>query len=238
MGIREAISAGMASIPTRLDLLPKVVSSVIDQVDRLYIFLNHYSEIPLCLKSGKIEIFRSQDHGNQSARGKFWQCEKISGYFFTLDDDIFYPHDYVKRMVSQIEVYKRRALLGVYAESFKGKDITNFYNSAQKKKYALNAALEKDAPVHIIGTGTLAYHTDAIRLKLSVFKTIGGVDAWLAIAAQQMKVPMITIARPINWLTTPKRNISDSIFAQRRRFDEAITPEIKKLMPWKLWEIK
>ena len=37
-----------------------------------------------------------------------------NAYAFSVDDDIVYPPDYVRRMVTKIEEYRRQAIVGVH----------------------------------------------------------------------------------------------------------------------------
>ena len=95
----------MASIPERVASLEHSVESVIDQVDTLHVYLNNYLTVPTFLLADTIVVHRSQDHGDLGDTGKFFASSKARGMFFTLDDDISYPTDYVAIMRSKLEFY-------------------------------------------------------------------------------------------------------------------------------------
>ena len=82
---------------------------------------------------------------NQDRRG-------VPGYRLTLDDDIIYPPDYVKRMVSYVAEYDNKALVGVHCMLFK-QPVKRYY--ALESRYTMNFHFEQtaiDKTVHVIGT--------------------------------------------------------------------------------------
>ena len=109
------IRASLASIPARRDSLRRVVESLLPQVDRLGVYLNGYGDVPEFLADDRIDVARSEDHGDLGDAGKmFWAAEPGVDYHLACDDDILYPADYVARMVAEVDRYGRRALVGCH----------------------------------------------------------------------------------------------------------------------------
>jgi len=184
----------------REDGLRKVTRSVLPQCDELWVYLNGYKTTPdFLLKNSKIKIFSSNQFGDCGDIGKFHDCEKLRDcYHFTIDDDINYPPDYSKRMISQIEKYQRKKVIGVHGAKINF-PCQNYYKDRWHCHF--KNKLANDTPVHIIGTGTCAYHTSTISVKKSDFKEKNMADIWFSIIGQQQKVPFIIINREQNWLS-------------------------------------
>src|SRR5690606_14533447 len=69
------VFVGIAAIPQRKAALEKSVRSLIDQVDRIGVYLNGWEEVPSFLLHPKIEVRRSQVDGDIGDAGKFYWVE-------------------------------------------------------------------------------------------------------------------------------------------------------------------
>src|SRR5690606_1026085 len=129
-------------------------ASIVDQVDRLYVYLNGYESVPAYLNSDKITVYRSDDHGDIADNGKFFGLRNHrSGVFFAMDDDLVYPQDYVARMIEALDSIDHAGVVGVHGV---------FYPSApssflQRKLVHYEAANPHLRPVSLLGTGTIAF---------------------------------------------------------------------------------
>jgi hypothetical protein len=232
---RASIVASMATIPSRESTLHKIVGSILSQVDRLNIFLNGHKQIPPFLKHPKIRIAHSDTYGDQGDIGKFFWADEIQGYHFTIDDDIIYPKDYVKRCIEKIEKYGRKAVVGIQGVLLV-EPINNYYKN--RKVFYFGSALQKDRYVHILGTGTVAYHTDTIRVQHKDFKIKNMADIWFGVIAQQQKVPMICIARPHHYLREEGGREQHSIYSSSQNSAEYQTFVVNQQAPWTVYEVK
>ncbi|MFC5577114.1 glycosyltransferase family 2 protein [Lysobacter niabensis] len=222
------ISACMATYPPREEKLRDVVASLLPQVDRIYVYLNEYSEVPSFLRHSRITtVIGKQDLRDN---GKFFFSNEVPrGYCFTVDDDIAYPPDYVQAMIRKLEFYERKAVVGlhgtVYAKPvrsfFKGRTLLHFEES-----------LGVDTVVNQLGTGTVAFHTDLWRPELKWFETTGMADVWLAVHARQLRIPLISVARDAQWLQ-PIGAEETTLFREFRKNDELQTNLVRGLAPWK-----
>jgi hypothetical protein len=139
-------------------------------------------------------------------------------YYFTADDDILYPPDYVNTMIRKIEDYGRQAVIGVHGVVLA--DQPPGYFSAFRKVYLFKKALERDALVNNLGTGTVAFHSRRLAgLDYRPFAQSGMVDLFLAVFCKQRQIPMIAIARHDNWLLEME-STATRLFEQFRQADE------------------
>ena len=225
----EAVTASIATIPERTELLPQVVGSLLPQVDRLQVYLNNFDEIPAVLDHPKITVVRSQDFGDLKDNGKFFGVEQIpDGYHFTVDDDIVYPPDYVQKSILKIEQYERRVAVGVHGVNL-ADPLVRYMKGRQVEHF--KSELSHDQLVQLLGTGTLAYHTSTLRPSFDEFRTTGVADLWLAIQARRHGVGLLAQARPTGWLQ-PIDHDGDTIFYRAQREDERETAIAVEHGPW------
>ncbi len=195
----QFVTVSMASFPPRRERMLKVVSSLLPQVDQLNVYLNEYDEVPEELIDNRIKVILGKDGaGDLRDNGKFYFLNELKrGYHFTVDDDIFYPPDYVQKLILKIEQYGRQALVGVHGVLF-DQPIERFFRG--RTVYGFYREQIRDVFVNLIGTGTLAYHTDTINLELDTFTEHGMADVFVSIIAKKSGIPIISTARPIGWL--------------------------------------
>ncbi len=195
----QFVTVSMASFPPRRDRMLRVVSCLLPQVDQLNIYLNEYDEVPEELIDERIKVVLGKDGaGDLRDNGKFSFLNELKrGYHFTVDDDIIYPPDYVQKLILKIEQYGRQALVGVHCVLF-DQPIERFFKG--RTVYGFYREQIRDVFVNLIGTGTLAYHTDTIKLELDTFTEHGMADVFVSIIAKKNGIPIVSTARPMGWL--------------------------------------
>jgi hypothetical protein len=142
----------------------------------------------------------------------FGVTTEIEGYFFTCDDDIVYPGDYVYNMINHIENNNRKTIIGIHGIILN--DIVKDYYRDRKVMACLNTN-PTNRFVHILGTGAMAFHTSAIKLSfdpdwLIDYKNMG--DIHFALRCQQLSIPMLCVKHDGDWLhyQDPKETIFDT----------------------------
>jgi hypothetical protein len=205
----EKIIISLASIEKRSNCLRQVVRSLINQCDKMNVYLNDYKKIPDFLNNKKINVITRGDIGDI---GKFYNIENENGIYLTVDDDIIYPSDYVYRMVEFLKSHKNKIAAGVHGCILNLNSMNNYYKDRNLTHY--RHPLEKERVVHIIGTGTLAFHTSEIKIRLSDFEKKNMADVWFAILAHKQHIPMILITRSKMWLQDiPEATQMESIYS-------------------------
>ena len=107
----------MATMPSRLDNLPRAVGSIVDQVDRFYVFLDGHTSMPDCLRHEKIITIRASEHQRRlGSSGKFLGLTREADpcVYLSVDDDILYPRDYVDRLVAALVSFNGRVVVGFH----------------------------------------------------------------------------------------------------------------------------
>jgi FkbM family methyltransferase len=233
----DPISCGVASIPGRSAQLRQAVEAVLPYVDQLYVYLNDYPATPAFLRQPKITVFRSQEHGNRGDAGKFFAAGRQRGYFLSIDDDIIYPQDYVWTLVNALREQRqtgRRVALGFHGKLMRP-EVPQFYRG-HARLFHFAAALDAPRAVHVLGTGTAAFHSDDLPLSHADFQGPPNMaDIYFSIACQRHEVGCVVLARPAGYLRPQVIAHDQSIRATFRHADQAPTALYNS---WKDWRIR
>lgn len=193
------VRAGVASVPARVEHLAVMLGSILPQVDAVTVYLNGYGDdVPTFLDDPKITVVRSEEHGDLRDSGKFWGLAEPFDYYFSVDDDILYPANYVSELVERIEAYDRKKVVGVHGSQLR-RDFASYIRDRDVHHCA--AALGEDTKVDVLGTGTAAFHKSTLRLTLADFTRHGMTDLWFSKACHDQGIERIAVARRKNWIT-------------------------------------
>ncbi|UCC72047.1 MAG: hypothetical protein JSV86_17015 [Gemmatimonadota bacterium] len=171
--------------------------SIYPQADRVNVMLDGHTHVPAFLERPNVRVIRNE--ARTGSEQKFRCADEVEGYHVYADDDLIYPPNYVERIIEAIEFYERRAVVGVLGAVFR-LPLTSYVKG--RIPLTLPMPLADDAPVHVLGTGTMAHHTDTIRFRLCDYPISNMADIWSGIKAKRSGVAMIAIARPAHWVKT------------------------------------
>lgn len=188
------VFVGIASIPQRVNCLEQTINSLIDQVDGLGVFLDKYDYVPKFLKgNNKVTYKMSSDFSREIGdAGKFYWVDDFDGYYFTCDDDLIYPKDFVERIVKRIKFYNYPIVVGWHG-SLILEPFANYYDKDSRRVFSFGGPRPYDTPIHILGTGCMGFHTKHIKVSFKDFKTPNMADIYFAVLGQDQKVPFVVI---------------------------------------------
>lgn len=233
----EKVFAGLAALPTREESLRICIESLIGQVDGIGVYLNGWDYIPKFLMDEKISVARSQDHGDRGDAGKFYWIDGFEGYYFSCDDDIRYPRDYVSRTIEAIEHYGRKAVVGFHGSKIL-EGFSDYYEKNSRKVYMFSKEVEEDTQVHILGTGTIGFHTSSIDVRLSDFEFPNMADVFMARLGQEQLVPFIVQKHCAGEMTSMESKFAISRSGMKKDMSKADTSIrqnlIAKSIDWKM----
>lgn len=231
------IYAGMATVPGREVQLKKTIACIEPYIDHLFLYLNGYAHVPeWVLKHDKITPFLSRvEKSDMGDAGKFFGLNKITKqdfYYFTLDDDMLYPPDYIWKMIEKIEKHNRQVVVGCGGYIMK-EQVNQFY-SDRKSNWHISSPNTQDQPVQILHTALTAWHSTALEFKYEDCEMPNMGDIWLAIAAQKQLVPMILVERPANWVKPLPMPVAETIYG---RFRNSCHDQTAVFNSWKDWKV-
>jgi hypothetical protein len=231
------IYACIASIPERENQLIRTVASILPYVDRLFLFLNDYCRVPSWLMNYTkvISFLSTAQKTNMGDGGKFFGLNKVSHenyYYFTLDDDMIYPPEYVWKMIEKIEKYNRKSIVGCGGYIMKP-TVSHFYKDRQVN-WHISMPNTTDRSVHILHTCLTAWHSSAVKFQYENCEKPNMADLWLALNAQQQKVPMILIERPSNWVKNQVIPFEKTIYG---RYHNDCNEQTNIYNSWSNWKL-
>jgi len=200
----EKVYAFMATYPGGFEKVGKAINSLLNQskpFDQIILHVNGEKRPPNLPKSSRLKVICSKK--DFADNGKFRHMNGLSGYFFTVDDDIDYPNDYVEKMIEHIERFDRTTLIGVHAALIPyGPPISRWSHYRElRRSHVFTQQQASFNFVNVIGTGTMAFHSDLGTPAWKTMNTKRMVDLHIAVWAQKNKIPMRTCIRKKNWLT-------------------------------------
>lgn len=222
----------ICSIPEREFKLRDVINAIYNQCDYIHVYLDGYKSVPNFLLDDKITVVVSHSKTNSLRdNGKFILLEKlvqdgIDGYYFTIDDDINYPVDYVNTLIKKINHYDDKVVVGTHGVLLP-KNLDRYF-SRHRKVFSFYRCLESDKLVHLLGTGTTAFRIDLFKgFTLSNFFHTGMADVFFAIECKKRKIPQIAISRYDDWISEMDKD-TPTLFSEFKHDDSIQTNLIKQ----------
>lgn len=218
----------IASIPNREKELQRCIQSLYNQADRIVVWLNWYDHVPSFLKKPGIEVIMWDN--------SLWDAIKFAkvhetdayDYYFSCDDDLFYPKNYIQSRIDHIEKYDRKAIVWTHWVIVPWNKIQTYYGNCIR--YTYKSFLPTDNFVNVLGTGTVAFHKDTIKLSLKDFPKPNMADIRLGIKAQKWSVPMLCLKHNGDEIQT--MNTNGSIWEDKHNDDSDITNIVNSVHWW------
>jgi glycosyltransferase involved in cell wall biosynthesis len=233
------VIGGICSIPGRLEVFHDVVNRILPQLDHLHVYLDKYDQVPDFLQSDKITIYRAQDCDvDLRDNAKFIAYDHLKKahpggfYYFTFDDDINYPHDYVRHLMCSIDNFGGKAVVGVHGVvKF---EIPVKYSSDRFIYHFSLGALDQPKMVNSLGTGTTAFWSGAFdSIDPFAWGRGGAADIDFAILAKCKGVPMVCVQRHQGWLSAHKLPSTDvPLFKENKAREEHLAKKLSETQPW------
>jgi len=205
---------------TRLESLRQSVESIIGQVDNIVLYLDSPEMPPPWLHGmEKVELVRLRPGTELHSEARFLTLSKSKKpfLFFSIDDDIIYPPDYIQNLTLEIIKAGGKAIVGVHGRIF-----TPPHQSYKNDSicYHFEKDLICNTHVHVLGCGTIGFISSILSFNPSSWPYSNMSDVQLSIEAQKKCIPRICIKRPKNWLRAAAQNQNDSIWGSLKRNDE------------------
>jgi hypothetical protein len=179
------VIAGIASIPSRVNLLEQVLDSLAGQVDEVFVGLN-YGDVPRPKYLDKYSnVFWWVSDNSRVDAEKFAMANIPNVIYLGCDDDLVYLSGYADYMVKGVEKYD--GLVSLHGRTYLY-PVTNFKKWAGNYR-CLNTVSE-DVKVNLIGSGCCAFNTNRLKVSLLGFPNPNMADVFLSKTAHLQGVPM------------------------------------------------
>jgi hypothetical protein len=231
------ITASMSTVAWRRPALEQMLPTILPQVDRLNVFLQGYDSIPEFLRHPKITIVDGRDQPQwlalKSTAKLFWIAQGLvaDGIHLCVDDDILYPPGYAGYCAAKIGRYQNRAIVGFHGALYNA-EVGHIYRDRTEWHYG--KACAADIGVHTIGSGTIAWHTSALRLTLDDLPDWDAVDYRIGIAAQKQQVPMVCLSRDAGYLKSLPLASDTRSCSGHSEYTDRILGFYREWSPWRV----
>jgi hypothetical protein len=223
----------MATMPSRAHTLGLALSSILPQLDRLYVYLDGHDEIPASLRAEeKIVPVLSAAMPGLRAAGKFiaLTLEPSNFIFVGCDDDIAYPASYVTHSLRGLQRNREPAVVGIHGASLRA-GLTSYRSG--RTVFHFSDKLRKPAVVDVLGTGTVVFSTAQLRFDVGGWTNFRAADLCLAMEAARAGISLICLPRRRAYLRALDGCQPDSCYAALCQDDSAETTMALRLLTWK-----
>ena len=144
-------TANLATIPSRINMIKTMLSSIENQFDEIRIYANGFKEVPDFMKKYTVVIDK-----DLTDNGKFYFLSKIKEpeYYFSMDDDIIYPPTYAQDMINAIDNHK--CIVTHHGRLLKTNGVS-YYRGHNFHHCTNNNFIERY--IDVAGTGVTAFNT-------------------------------------------------------------------------------
>lgn len=168
--------------------LVQSLESIYNQVDEI----NVYTTTPT-IKDTKINYHVAKE---PNSNGKFFFLDKVDGFYFTFNDDIIYPPNYVKETLPRFITYD--------IISYGGKNFRSFplrqYETSSRDIYSPFIELPKDKYVQFPFTGAMAFHVNDLKITYKDFDKPNMDEVIVGCLIKQTNKRTSCLKHPTNWL--------------------------------------
>ena len=224
------VIGSIATMPSRADTFSRMIHSALSQVDKLFVFLDGFEEIPSELKNQPkchVTILPKQGNLHASSRYLAPRLFDSDAVVVLFDDDILYPPDYVSKIRLAFSQYGDQCIIGFHATIFMPPHysyVRNRYSMHFSSK--LNNALN----VHELGTGTAAFLSSTFCPNPATWRHNYMDDLYRAAEAVKENLTLIALKREADWLTPLAEDQDDSNWQATIQDDRAQSSFMRHLL--------
>lgn len=229
------IVAAMATIPRREEWLGQTLERLAPQVDEFRIFLQGHDAVPASVaelaRAGRCEYVWSRE--NLGAEKKLHWAEDWRGLYFSVDDDVHYPADYVERMRAAIERWDGRAIVTAHGRAYLGR-VQSIHQIAPGSLGLFHRRVDEGRWINCGGTGVMAW--DARHIRMPRFWARRNIlDVQVAVWAQKKRTPIWLIPHQAHWLESPGLKDSRGIYKSSQAEHHRRRNELLRSCRWNLY---
>lgn len=219
-GKAERVVAGMATMPSRSRTARFAIRSVVRQVDALYLYLDGFEEVPAFALHPKVIPILSEEGARLKANGKLLglALDAAATHYLTVDDDYWYPRNFVRRLRSALDWSLDAAVVGVHGSTF-----TRPFRSYVESRRVITSwkHLRKPQEVDVVATCGTMHRTSDLRFDVRDWNVVNQVDLHFAREVRRAKMRALVVAKPFLWMLPLSSNQSDSIFHRLQKCDQS-----------------
>lgn len=200
------ITANIATTGRRPEQLKRTIKSLKNQVDLIRVYDN----------SKNIDL---------TDNAKFWGLSHTleDEYYFTCDDDLIYPSDYVQHTIKAIKKFK--TIITYHGRILKDLDL---YYKADHTQFRFNQSADKFFLLNVAGTGCTAFDTRYFKPIIHDSKYKRMSDLVFSLEAKKQNKLIILPPHKGNWIK--EQSVEDSIYQSEVKGTQENQVKLMKLI--------
>jgi len=216
---RDRVRAAISSTSGRERGLLTVINRMAPQVDELFVYLNGMSSIPseVLPSPANVRFYTGPDLGDSA---NFVFLDGFTGYYVPLSDHVTYSRNHVISLISSLEQYGRRAVIGFRQHDPTQQSQTN----SSGETINLDGDFHHPQRVDSLATESLMFHTDTLRLSTAILRA-SSTATYLAAQARQQFVSMIVVPETKQYSISP----SSKRFIRSKATPSSQSPEDERV---------
>jgi hypothetical protein len=188
----------LATISDRKKNLNYIIDGILNQCDLIFVNLVGYDKVPSILKNDKIIVNQFEYVGSEI---RFYNYNDIpdDSYYFTIDDDIYYPKDYSKTLIKNMKMYENNVVCCVHGSNI-DKSLNNNYYKKNRDVFHFKEKTLNNIEVMIPGVGTSCFYKKNTKLNINDYKVRNMSDTYTGCLLAKQGIKRISIKREKMWL--------------------------------------
>ena len=183
------ISAHIATIPSRVESLRKVLNTISPQVDKVYVMLNGHTEVPSFLREFRNVEYEMLDN-RLGDSAKLMKCFECQGLCLVLDDDLI-PSLNLRHWL-EWGLKKYGGVVGLHGRNYP-RPVTHFKKWIANYR-CLGNVKEDVQNVDLIGTGVMMFDSRQVKLDSSIYDQRNKADVLFSRLCYRQRKPMTVLA--------------------------------------------
>lgn len=219
----EYVVGGMATMPTRKRTFPRALASLARQVDKVYVYLDGFTEVPEAARSHpNVVPILSSEYPGLRANGKLLGLvlEPKPCLYVCADDDIQFHHDFVAKLRRGLGEYDDRAVVGFHG-SHLARPFERYFIGRKTVEY--DEVLDKSRLVDVLGTGAVMFNSSVLKFDVRDWPYPNMADIGTSLEAAKAGIPAIMLGRKHRCLSLLETFQQDSLGRARRKDDTTQT---------------
>lgn len=211
------ITANFCTYSKRKDCIDDAVASIIDQVHQVRVYYNDY--VP------QERPWRQIIGPDMTDRGKFMAIgpDEIA---FSLDDDLYYPPDYVETTIGYLE--QHGGIVSYHGRKLRGKGL-RYYSGHECHHFKFQRGRPKK--IDVPGTGVMAFFSNEFQFNPQSYSQNKMVDVLVGLEAAKQGVPVTVLKHKMDWIRPMVRD--EAIYKEMRGKDS-----VQSKLCDRIWGIK
>lgn len=182
------VTANIATQPHRFWNLLTTLESIRGQFDEVRIYLNGYDSVP-----DELIEYTTYIGKDLTDNGKMFWSGNPNEYYFTIDDDMIYPSDYVEITIplikDRIVCYDGKKTIGI-GQSYYNSHIT----------YSFLKEIDSEKNVEIGKSGLMAFNTNIFKPNLWKSPISKMCDVIIGLEAALYNIPIVCLPHKDSWI--------------------------------------